>query len=82
MMKIATITSKRQLTIPASFFGRLALKTGQKVIVSQEDNFIKIEPALSLVKRLAGSVEKPARFKKMPLNKIIDKAKKEYFGKR
>ena len=80
VMKIATITSKRQLTIPASFFGRLALKKGQKVIVSQEDNFIKIEPALSLVECLAGSVKKPTRFKRMSLNKIIDKAKKEYFG--
>jgi len=80
-MKIATITSKRQLTIPVSFFGHLALKTGQKVIISQENNFIKIEPALSLVKRLAGSVKKPSRFKKMPLNKIINESKKEYFGK-
>jgi len=82
MMKIATITSKRQLTIPISFFGRLALKTGQKVIISQEDNFIKIEPALSLVERLAGSVKKSGRFKKMPLSKIINEAKKEYFRKR
>jgi len=67
------------LTIPISFFGRLALKTGQKVIISQEDNFIKIEPVLNLVERLAGSIKRPARLKKMPLNKIINEAKKEYF---
>ena len=82
MMKIATITSKRQLTIPVSFFKHLALKAGQKVIVSQEDNFIKIEPALSIVERLAGSVKRPTRFKKMSLSKIINKAKKEYFKQR
>lgn len=81
MSQLATVTSKRQLTIPASIFYDLNLKKGQKVVVSKKDGAIVIEPALSLVDRLAGSVKIPSKFKGMSLEEVIKKAKKEHFGK-
>lgn len=79
MPQLATITSKRQLTIPISLFQKLALKEGQKVIISADNGAIKIEPALALVDRLAGSLKTPARFKDLSPEEIIKKAKKEHF---
>lgn len=40
---------------------------------------IKNKSAISLVERLAGSVKIPERFKGLSTEKIILKAKKEYF---
>jgi len=82
MQKIATITSKRQFTIPALIFRRLGLKEGQKILVTEEKGRIRLEPAVTLVERLAASVEIPARFKKLSLEEIIKKAKQEHFSKR
>lgn len=79
MAQIATITSKRQLTIPVSIFKKMNLKKGQKVLISEDNGSIKIEPALALIQSLAGSVKIPPRFKGMLLEKIIAKAKKEHF---
>ena len=79
MQQIATITSKRQLTIPAKIFHSLNLKEGHKVVVSTENNTIRITPALSLVEKLAGSVVIPEKFKGLPIEKIVEKAKNSYF---
>lgn len=82
MNYIATITSKRQLTIPAAIYAALNLKDGEKVLVSTEKNAIKISPALQLVNSLAGSVAIPKTFQNLTLEQIVKKAKKEYFGKK
>jgi AbrB family looped-hinge helix DNA binding protein len=79
MQQTATITSKRQLTIPVEIFRQLRLKQGNKVIVSLEDDSIKIVAASSLVEKLAGSVKIPAEFKNMSIEQIVLKAKSEYF---
>lgn len=81
MQLSATITSKRQLTIPVQLFKRLNLKIGQKVAISEEAGVLKIEPMEALLDRLAGSVIIPERFKGLSLEEIIDKAKAEYFEK-
>jgi len=44
-----------------------------------EDGVIKVEPAVDLVRRLAGSVKVPKRFRGMAIDEVIEKAKKEYF---
>jgi len=82
MSQLATITSKRQLTIPVQIFDDMQFKKGQKVIVSQEDNYLKVEPALNLIEKLSGSVRVPARFKGKSLDQIISLAKKERFSKK
>lgn len=79
MSQLATITSKRQFTIPISIFDKLNLKIGQRLFVNVEDNVMKVEPATSLVSKLAGSVKIPKRFKGLSTDVMIKKAKKEHF---
>ena len=82
MNYLATITSKRQFTIPVAIFEELNLQVGQKVIVSEEDGSIKITSALALLDKLAGSVKIPKKYQGMDIDEIIEKAKKEYFRKK
>lgn len=81
MQLSATITSKRQLTIPVQLFNRLNLKMGQKVAISEEVGALRIEPMEALLDRLSGSVKVPERFKKLDLDEVIERAKAEYFGR-
>lgn len=82
MPQVATITSKRQLTIPVKIYKQLGFKSGQKVVVYETDNGVKIEPLLSLVEKLAGSVRLPKRFKGKSVEEMIKIARKERFSKR
>lgn len=82
MRQLATITSKRQLTIPVAIFEKLAFEKGERVLVSEEKNRIVIHPARILVEELAGTISLPKRFKDLSIAKIIQKAKKEYFDHR
>ncbi len=77
---MATITSKRQLTIPAKIFRKLGLKEGEKVKVVEENGSIKITSYFKLLNELAGSVKLPKRFKGLSIDQVIEKAKKEYFS--
>ena len=78
----ATITSKRQFTIPAKLFNKVGFKVNQKVLVKEQDGRVLIEPATALVERLAGSVKVPKRFRDLGTEEIIKKARKEYFSSR
>ena len=79
MVYIDTITSKRQLTIPVELYELFNLSAGDKMLMYGEDKTIAMEPAASLVERMAGSVKVPKRFKGLSIDKIIQKAKKEHF---
>lgn len=81
MTYVATITSKRQLTIPAELFSRFGLKRGQKVIIAQRDGKLVIKPMIALVESLAGSVPVPKRFQGLEMDQLIQHAKTEYFVK-
>lgn len=81
MAEIATITSKRQLTIPVSIFRKAKLKERQKVLLQEEKGMVKIQPVTSLVETLAGSVGIPKRFRGLGLEQILKRAKEEYFIK-
>lgn len=82
MQQIATVTAKRQLTIPASLFRRLDLKASQKVLVKEEGGTLIVAPAATLVEDLAGSVPIPRRFQKMSAEEIVRLAKAEYFKRK
>lgn len=82
MAQVATLTSKRQLTIPAEIFRRLGLYAGQKLIVQEEEGEITLTPALNLVEDLAGSVKIPKKYRGLSADEIIAQAKKEYFSKK
>ena len=80
MNQIATITSKKQLTLPAELFRKAGLKIGQKVIVSEENGRLLLTPAELLVEELAGSVPIPKKWKGKSLKWIKENAIKEYFS--
>lgn len=82
MNYVATITSKRQLTIPVQVFKKMRLTEGEKVLVREENGVIKLESAKAAIRRLAGSVNVPKRFKGMSIDEIIEKAKGEYFAEK
>jgi bifunctional DNA-binding transcriptional regulator/antitoxin component of YhaV-PrlF toxin-antitoxin module len=79
MFQTATITSKRQLTIPVSMYKKMGLKNGQKVVVSYMNNELRVQSALDLVDRLAGSVQIPDKFRGVPIDTIVSRSKTEHF---
>ncbi len=83
MNQTATITHKRQFTIPVRVYNELGLRAGDKVLVTHADGKLLIEPMARLVDKLAGSVTVPDRFKHLKNTDIlIKKAKQEYFKQR
>lgn len=58
MNYLATITSKRQLTIPADLYKQLAFQKGQKVLVSRMADGIKVEPKKDFWQLSAGMKSK------------------------
>lgn len=82
MNQLATITSKKQLTLPAELFRKVGFKVGEKVIVSEENGSLKITSAEKLVEELAGSIPMPKAWKGKNIDQIIEEARDEYFKKK
>lgn len=82
MIGLATITSKRQFTIPVAAFEDLNFRVGQKVVVTSDNGALKITPAEKLVNDLAGSIRVPKKFKNKNIDEIIEIAKARYFAKK
>jgi len=81
MTYLATITSKRQFTIPVELFKKAKLKTNQKVLVSMDDSgALRVESMRNLVKELSGSVPIADNYKGLSLNQIAKKAREEYYN--
>lgn len=81
MNKTATITGKRQITIPIKLFKAANLDKNKKVVISQEKNRLVITSAISLVENLAGSLKMPASWQGKDLEEIIEQSKTDYFAK-
>lgn len=79
MQQMATITSKKQLTLPAHLFEKARFKVGQKVVVSEKNGSLIITPAQKLVYELAGSLTLPKKWKGKNIDEIIEESKKSYF---
>ena len=80
MTYLATITSKRQFTIPVELFKKANLKTSQKVLLSLDDSGVfRVEPMRNLVKELAGSVKVAKSYRGLSLNQIVKKSREDYF---
>jgi len=82
MNSLATITSKRQLTIPSAIFKKAKLKEGDKVIIAENEGELRIKRAVDLVEELAGSVQVPDHLKGIDIDEAIRIAKERHFGKR
>ena len=79
---MATITGKRQITIPIKLFKAANLDKNKKVVISQEKNRLVITSAVSLVENLAGSLKMPASWQGNDLEEIIEYSKTEYFAEK
>lgn len=82
MTKIATVTNKKQITIPAMLFRKVGFYNGQKILVRELDGDIILSSFDGIVNELAGSLKSPKRWQGKNIDKIIDSAKKEYLTKR
>lgn len=78
---MATITSKKQLTLPVELFRKVGFKIGQKVIVSEENGSLKITSAESIIEELGGILKPIKKWKGKSTEDIIEQAKMEYFRK-
>lgn len=79
MIQTATITSKKQLTIPAVVFRKANLRNGQKVSVTEQNGSLIITPVEKVIEELAGSIKLPDKWKGKEIDEIIETAKDEYF---
>ena len=79
MMQMATITSKRQLTIPASIFKRVGFSEGDRVLIEETTEGLLIRSSLQSVTELAGSVSIPKHLKNLDLDEVILLAKSRQF---
>jgi bifunctional DNA-binding transcriptional regulator/antitoxin component of YhaV-PrlF toxin-antitoxin module len=82
MTYTATFTSKRQLTIPIKLFEKIGFNKGDRVSVSEKDGSLILTPATELVKKLAGSLKVPRKYRGLSEAKLVSQAKSEYFIKR
>lgn len=78
MYQVATITGKRQLTIPIDLYRRAGFVQGQKVIVSLDDTVLRVESAVDVVERLAGSLSVPRSLQRESTDTMIVQAKQQY----
>lgn len=81
MKELATVTSKRQLTIPIKIFKAAKMLDKQKVLISQEGASLVITPTVDMVESLAGSLKIPPRWKGKGIDTIVEEAKHDYFTK-
>lgn len=81
-MYLATITDKRQITIPVDVYKAMKMEKGQKLIVRVDGGIINMEPVEDLIESLAGSVKVPTKYKNMSIDEVVVKAKQEYFSKK
>lgn len=79
MMQMATITSKRQLTIPSKIFKKAGIGIGERVVVQEVEEGLLIRSAMRLVEDLAGSVSVPKRLRGVDIDKAVEIAKERYF---
>lgn len=82
MAQLATITSKRQVTIPSKVFKKAGIKIGEKVVVQEVEDGLLIKPAMRLVEELGGSVSVPKKFSGIDIDKAIELAKERHFKRK
>lgn len=76
-MQLVTISSQRQITIPANILEELGLEEKDKLFLTIEEKKLVAQPRKgSMVKRLAGSLNHliPRSKLKIPTDKAIEKA--------
>lgn len=78
-MKIATISSKRQITIPRDILKLMSIDKGNKVMLYPDKNILMIKPLkTSIAQQTAGSLKKYVDPKKLgiPFSKVREETQK------
>lgn len=79
-MYSATVTSKRQITIPAKLFRELGLKVGDVLnITKTDDDKLQLQNQIDLINNLAGSVQVPEKYKGLSIEELKQKTIQDYF---
>lgn len=79
MLQTVSISSKRQITIPAKIYNHFGLSRGLKLIITIDSDKIILQKAQALLDEVAGTIKLPKRFKNKPLESVVNEAKTEYF---
>ena len=82
MMYTATVTSKRQITLPIKLFADFAIAPGDKLMISRQGSALLVHRQVDLIDRLAGSVKLPRKYKGLKLSEVINKAKNDYWSQK
>lgn len=78
MTGMTTITSKRQMTIPAKLFRELNLQEGDRLIVTEVAGELRLKKATTMVLKYAGLLA--LQGKSIDLDKAISQAKLARFS--
>lgn len=78
MTGMTTITSKRQMTIPAKLFRELNLQEGDRLIVTEVGGELRLKKATAMVMKYAGLLAPQG--KPVDLDKAISQAKLARFS--
>jgi AbrB family looped-hinge helix DNA binding protein len=78
MTYTATVTSKRQITLPAKLFSDFDISPGDKLLISRQGEVLIMQRQLDLVDRLAGSVQPPSRYKALSFERMLKQAKQDF----
>ena len=76
MTYMATITSKRQVTLPAALFSKLDLQSGTKILITEKKGKIVMSPSATSVRELAGIIKVSAKLSDNQLEIAIKNAKR------
>lgn len=79
MTYTATITSKRQITLPVAMFEDFELAIGQKLVLTKHEDGIMMKSPLAAMYKLMGSVKRPKKYQGMDIDVMIEQAKMNYF---
>lgn len=78
----ATITGKRQLTIPIDIYNYLGFRQGEKVLITPEKDHFRVQSYQALLDSLAGSVKVPKKYQNLTPDQAIEKAKTIHFAQK
>lgn len=81
MTYTVTVTSKRQITLPAKLFVELGIEKGQKLQIRQQGRELVMSLELDELHELMGSVKRPKKFAELGVDEMIAQAKNEYWSR-
>lgn len=79
MTYTATVTSKRQITLPIKLFADFGIEPGDKLTITKSSEGLLVRRQVDLVNRLHGSVKLPKKYRDLSVGDLIREAKASYW---